>query len=197
MPFHNPGRWRVIHTLDPVQATKTAIPDVVILEPKVHDDERGWFYESWNRLTFLELVGLDPRFVQDNHARSTKWVLRGLHYQIPEAQGKLVRTTSGSVFDVAVDIRPESATFGDWVGVELSAENRRQLWMPPGMAHGYLVLSDAAEVQYKATAHYDPDGQRAIAWDDPAIGIEWPLGDQSPVVNDRDAVAPSFADALA
>lgn len=156
----------------------TDIPEVLILEPRVFEDERGFFMESFNQRLFDDAVGTHYDFVQDNHSRSKKGVLRGLHYQLPpHAQGKLVRVTSGTVFDVAVDIRKSSPTFGKWVGVELSAENRRQLWIPPGFAHGFLVLSDWADFLYKTTAYYAPEAQRCIRWDDASLGIAWPLVD--------------------
>lgn len=156
-------------------ATKTAIPDVVIIEPKVFGDARGFFFESFNQSVFNEATGLKEIFVQDNHSRSAKGVLRGLHYQLQQAQGKLVRVTKGRVFDVAVDIRKSSSTFGKWVGVELSESNYKQLWVPPGFAHGFVVLSDEADFLYKTTDYYAPQHERCIAWDDPAIGIEWPI----------------------
>jgi dTDP-4-dehydrorhamnose 3,5-epimerase len=153
----------------------TAIPDVFILQPKVFGDPRGFFLESYNEKTFKALTGLTPSFVQDNHSRSGKNVLRGLHYQIQQPQGKLVRVVSGAVFDVAVDVRKSSATFGKWVGVELTGENHRQFWVPPGFAHGFLVLSETADFLYKTTDYYAPEFERSIRWDDPEIGIDWPL----------------------
>lgn len=164
----------------------TAIPDVLILEPKVFGDERGFFMESFNARKFAEATGLDVQFVQDNHSRSTKGVLRGLHYQVQQPQGKLVRVVSGAVFDVAVDIRKSSPTFGQWVGVELSAENHRQLWVPAGFAHGFLVLSDTADFLYKTTDYYAPEYERCIKWDDPEIGINWPMN-ETPSLSDKDA----------
>ncbi|KAA3626778.1 MAG: dTDP-4-dehydrorhamnose 3,5-epimerase [Proteobacteria bacterium] len=159
-----------------MKVTETAIPDVKILEPKVFSDERGFFYESFNRKAFEEATGLSPLFVQDNHSRSAKGVLRGLHYQLPpKAQGKLVRVVRGEVFDVAVDIRQGSPTFGLWIGVTLSAENRNQLWIPEGFAHGFLALSDSAEFLYKTTDYYAPDFERCILWNDPDINITWPI----------------------
>ena len=158
-----------------MKATPTAIPDVLIIEPRVFGDARGFFYESFNQLTFDEATGGRHQFVQDNHSRSSQGVLRGLHYQIQQPQGKLVRVVRGSVFDVAVDIRKASPTFGQWVGVELSEDNHRQLWVPPGFAHGFLVLSETADFLYKTTDYYAPAHERCIAWNDPAIGIEWPL----------------------
>lgn len=153
----------------------TAIADVLILEPKVFGDERGFFYESFNARAFNEATGLQREFVQDNHSRSQRGVLRGLHYQLQQAQGKLVRVTAGEVYDVAVDIRRSSPTFGQWVGVHLSAENKRQLWVPEGFAHGFLVLSEFAEFLYKTTDYYAPAFERCIRWDDPTLAIDWPL----------------------
>lgn len=158
-----------------MKVTPTAIPDVLIIEPKVFGDERGFFFESFNQKAFNEATGLDVNFVQDNHSRSAKGVLRGLHYQLPpHAQGKLVRVVRGSVFDVAVDIRQRSATFGQWVGLELSEDNHKQLWIPAGFAHGFLVLSESADFLYKTTNYYAPALERCIAWNDPDIGIVWP-----------------------
>ena len=154
----------------------TVIADLRIIEPKVFGDARGFFYESFNQKAFNEATGLDVNFVQDNHSRSAKGVLRGLHYQIEQPQGKLVRVVRGAVFDVAVDIRKGSPTFGKWVGMELSEDNRKQLWIPVGFAHGFLVTSDSAEFLYKTTDYYAPEHERCIAWNDPAIGIEWSLG---------------------
>jgi dTDP-4-dehydrorhamnose 3,5-epimerase len=153
----------------------TAIPDVLILEPKVFGDVRGFFYESFNQNAFTQGTGLDVRFVQDNHSRSSKDVLRGLHYQIQQPQGKLVRVVRGAVFDVAVDIRQSSPTFGQWVGSELSETNHHQLWIPAGFAHGFLVLSESADFLYKTTDYYAPEFERCIAWNDPSIGIQWSL----------------------
>ena len=175
---------------------ETAIPEVKIFEPNVFGDERGFFMESFNQQRFNEAVGRDVRFVQDNHSRSEQGVLRGLHYQIQQAQGKLVRVVSGEVFDVAVDLRRFSANFGQWVGEILSAENKRQLWVPPGFGHGFLVLSEIAEFEYKCTDYYAPEFERAIRWDDPDIAIEWPLGSgELPVLSERDAAAPLLKDA--
>ena len=157
-----------------MQATRLAIPDVVLLEPKVFGDARGFFFESFNQKAFNDATGTDHQFVQDNHSRSSRGVLRGLHYQIQQPQGKLVRVVRGAVFDVAVDIRKSSPTFGQWVGAELSEDNHRQLWVPPGFAHGFIVLSDTADFLYKTTDYYAPQHERCIAWDDPAIGIDWP-----------------------
>ena len=153
----------------------TAIPDVLIIEPKVFGDERGFFFESFNSRRFAELTGCAVEFLQDNHSRSVKNVLRGLHYQIQQAQGKLVRAVQGTVYDVAVDIRRSSPTFGQHVGVELSADNKRMLWIPPGFAHGFVVLSDTAEFLYKTTDYWAPEFERSIAWNDPALGIPWPI----------------------
>ncbi|MBK6614426.1 dTDP-4-dehydrorhamnose 3,5-epimerase [Ottowia sp.] len=158
-----------------MQAIPTAIADVLILEPKVFGDTRGFFMESYNRRTFAAATGLDIDFVQDNHSRSARGVLRGLHYQVRQPQGKLVRVTQGAVFDVAVDVRRGSTTFGRWVGVELTADNQRQLWLPAGMAHGFVVLSESADFLYKATDYYAPEHERCIAWNDTDIGIDWPL----------------------
>lgn len=159
-----------------MKATPLAIPDVILLEPRVFGDDRGFFYESFNRQAFREATGVDTDFVQDNHSRSVKGVLRGLHYQQPpKAQGKLVRVVVGEVFDVAVDIRKDSPTFGKWVGEVLSAGNKRQLWIPPGFAHGFLTLSEVAEFLYKTTDYYSPQHERCIRWDDPTVGVVWPL----------------------
>ena len=168
-----------------MQVVQTAIPDVLILEPKVFGDDRGFFFESFNQQTFQNLTGIKANFVQDNHSKSAANVLRGLHYQIEQAQGKLVRVTSGEVFDVAVDIRRQSATFGKWVGALLSAENKRQMWIPPGFAHGFVVLKDKTEFLYKTTDYYAPQYERCIRWDDPAIGIEWPVS-QKPILSVKD-----------
>lgn len=159
-----------------MKATPTAIPDVMVIEPNVFGDARGFFFESFNSKVFGEAVGQHVEFVQDNHSRSAKGVLRGLHYQLQRSQGKLVRVVSGAVFDVAVDIRKSSPTFGRWVGIELSEENHRMLWMPPGFAHGFLVLSESADFLYKTTDYYAPAHERCIAWDDPALAIAWPTG---------------------
>ena len=156
-----------------MQATRLAIPDVVLIEPKVFGDARGFFYESFNQRDFSAATGTDYSFVQDNHSRSSQGVLRGLHYQIKQPQGKLVRVVQGAVFDVAVDIRKSSPTFGQWVGAELSADNHHQLWIPPGFAHGFVVLSDVAEFLYKTTDYYAPEHERCIAWNDPALAIDW------------------------
>lgn len=171
----------------------TAIPDVLIMEPTVFGDERGFFLESFNQRRFNDAVGREVNFVQDNHSRSAQGVLRGLHYQVVQPQGKLVRCTVGEVFDVAVDIRANSSTFGQWVGVHLSAENKRQLWIPEGFAHGFVVISEIADFQYKATDYYAPEHERAIRWDDPALAIEWPLS-CPPLLSEKDKKAPLFAD---
>jgi dTDP-4-dehydrorhamnose 3,5-epimerase len=168
-----------------MRVTPTAIPDVLIIEPKVFGDSRGFFFESFNQQAFKQVTGLDVNFVQDNHSRSAKSVLRGLHYQIEQPQGKLVRVVRGAVFDVAVDLRKSSATFGKWVGAELTEENHRQLWVPPGFAHGFLTLSDSADFLYKTTDYYAPRFERCIAWDDPAIGIQWHVG-MVPNLSDKD-----------
>lgn len=160
----------------PYTVTPTAIADVLMLQPKVFGDSRGFFFESFNALDFAQATGLDVTFVQDNHSRSAQGVLRGLHYQLQQPQGKLVRVVRGAVFDVAVDIRRISPTFGRWVGCELSEDNHRQLWVPPGFAHGFVVLSESADFLYKTTDYYAPAHERCIAWNDPDIGIEWPAG---------------------
>lgn len=177
-----------------MKAIPLAIPDVILLEPRVFGDDRGFFFESYNRQAFRDATGVDPDFVQDNHSRSVKGVLRGLHYQLPpKAQGKLVRVTLGEVFDVAVDIRPGSATFGQWVGEVLSAENKRQMWIPPGFAHGFLTLSDSAEFLYKTTDYYSPEHERCIRWDDVNIGVRWPIVmGQQPALSGKDAQGKDF-----
>ena len=177
-----------------MQVVTTALPDVLILEPKVFGDERGFFFESFNARRFAEATGLHREFVQDNHSRSAKGVLRGLHYQVQQAQGKLVRVTAGEVFDVAVDLRRSSPTFGQWVGVHLSAENKRQLWVPEGFAHGFVVLSDFAEFLYKTTDYYAPEHERSIRWDDPTLAIDWPLT-EAPQLSAKDQAALNFQDA--
>jgi dTDP-4-dehydrorhamnose 3,5-epimerase len=173
---------------------ETALPGVMLIEPKVFGDDRGFFLESWNAAAFAA-AGLDLTFVQDNHSRSAKGVLRGLHYQLGTPQGKLVRVTSGAVFDVAVDIRRSSPHFGQWVGYELSDANKRMLYVPPGFAHGFLVLSDTADFLYKCTTLYNPPTDRGIRFDDPAIGIAWPDVGIAPMLSGKDAVAPMLADA--
>ncbi|HTV51170.1 MAG TPA: dTDP-4-dehydrorhamnose 3,5-epimerase [Steroidobacteraceae bacterium] len=173
----------------------TSIPDVVLIRPRVFGDERGFFLESWAETTFAG-AGLGMKFVQDNHSRSGRHILRGLHYQIEQTQGKLVRVTRGSVFDVAVDIRRSSPTFGRWVGVTLSEENHHLLWVPEGFAHGFLVLSESADFLYRCTDFYAPQHERAIRWDDPQLGIRWPLPDGTvPILSQKDAAAPWFRDA--
>ena len=169
-----------------MKVTPTAIPDVLIIEPKIFGDARGFFFESFNQKAFNEATGLDVNFVQDNHSRSAKGVLRGLHYQLEQSQGKLVRVVQGEVFDVAVDIRKSSPTFGQWVGEVLSADNKRQMWVPEGFAHGFVTLSDNADFLYKTTDYYAPAHERCIAWNDPSIGIEW-LSDSSPDLSAKDS----------
>lgn len=179
-----------------MKITPTAIPDVLIIEPKVFGDERGFFMESFNQKAFDEAVGRHVEFVQDNHSRSAKGVLRGLHYQLPpHAQGKLVRVTRGCVFDVAVDMRRSSPAFGKWVGVELSETNHRQFWLPEGMAHGFLVLSESADFLYKTTSYYAPETEGALRWDDPEIGIDWPACGAAVQMSAKDAAAPFMATA--
>ena len=174
----------------------TALPGVLIIEPRVFGDARGFFLESFNQKAFDAAVGDEVRFVQDNHSRSSRGVLRGLHYQLPpHAQGKLVRVTQGSVFDVAVDLRRGSPSFGRWVGIELSGDNHKQLWLPPGLAHGFLVTSDSADFLYKTTAYYAPEAERSIRWDDPGIGIVWPRLQSAPLLAAKDAAAPLLANA--
>lgn len=172
----------------------TSIPEVLIIEPTFHGDARGFFYESFNLRSFEAATGLSPNFVQDNHSRSARGVLRGLHYQVRQAQGKLVRVVRGSAFDVAVDIRKGSPTFGRWVGVELSEDNHHQLWVPEGFAHGFVVTSESADFLYKATDYYAPQHERCIAWDDPEVGIEWPLLGP-PSLSAKDAAGVRLADA--
>lgn len=171
-----------------MKATATKIPDVIILEPKVFGDERGFFFESFNARAFEQATGLKREFVQDNHSKSSRHVLRGLHYQLHQPQGKLVRVTQGEVFDVAVDIRKGSETFGQWVGVHLSAENKKQLWVPEGFAHGFVVLSETAEFLYKTTNYYAPEFERCLLWNDPALAIKWPINVQ-PTLSTKDAEA--------
>ena len=175
----------------PITVTPTALPEVLRIEPTIFGDARGFFFESFNARDFRAATGLDVTFVQDNHSGSARGVLRGLHYQIRQPQGKLVRVVQGEVFDVAVDLRRRSPTFGRWVGEILSAENRRQLWIPPGFAHGFLVLSEWAECVYKSTDFYAPEHERALRWDDPTVDIIWPLH-EAPVLAARDAAAPLF-----
>jgi dTDP-4-dehydrorhamnose 3,5-epimerase len=171
-----------------------SLPELVVVEPTVFGDHRGAFFESYNRRGFAEATGWDVDFVQDNHSRSTLGVLRGLHFQNPTAQGKLVRVVVGAVWDVAVDLRRSSSTFGGWFGLELTAENHRQLWVPPGFGHGYATLSSVADLLYKTTDYWAPDHERAVRWDDPDIGIGWPI-DGPPILSDKDAAAPLLADA--
>lgn len=177
-----------------MNATRLAIPDVIVFEPKVFGDDRGFFFESFNERVFEETVGRSVHFVQDNHSRSAKGVLRGMHYQIQQPQGKLVRVTQGEVFDVAVDLRKSSTTFGKWVGVHLSADNKKQLWIPEGFAHGFVVLSETAEFLYKTTDYWAPQHERSLAWNDPAVGIDWPF-DEAPALSAKDQQAVSFEDA--
>ena len=177
-----------------MQATRTAIADVFLLEPRVFGDERGFFFESFNARVFAEATGADVQFVQDNHSKSAKDVLRGLHCQTVPAQGKLVRVTAGAVFDVAVDMRPDSPTYGTWVGEILSAENRRQLWIPAGLAHGFLVVSDTAELLYKTTDFYAPQHELCIRWDDPTLKIAWPLDGRQPTLSGKDTKGQLFLD---
>ena len=179
-----------------MKVTPLAIADVLLIEPRVFGDDRGFFYESFNQQDFNTATGLDLVFVQDNHSKSAKNVLRGLHYQVaPKTQGKLVRVVAGEVFDVAVDIRPGSATLGRWVGERLSADNKRQMWIPPGLAHGFLVVSEAAEFLYKTTEYYAPDCERCIAWNDAELAIDWPLTD-APLLSAKDAQGLPFARAI-
>lgn len=174
---------------------ETSLPDVIRIEPAVHGDDRGFFMETWQARRFSE-AGIDDEFVQDNFSHSSKDTLRGLHYQIEQSQGKLVRVVQGEVFDVAVDLRKSSPQYGQWVGEVLSAENKHQLWVPPGFGHGFLVLSETAEFEYKCTDYYAPEFERSIRWDDPDIGIEWPLVDgKQPMLSSKDAVAPFLKDA--
>jgi dTDP-4-dehydrorhamnose 3,5-epimerase len=178
-----------------MKVTALSIPDVKLIEPKVFGDERGFFFESFNHAKFEEAIGYEVKFVQDNHSRSAKNVLRGLHYQLaPKAQGKLVRVVQGEVFDVAVDIRSSSPTFGHWVGETLSAVNKKQLWIPEGFAHGFVTLTETAEFLYKTSGYYSPADERAIRWDDPTIGIQWPLA-SSPTISAKDALGVKLANA--
>ena len=170
-----------------MRVTPTAIADVLLLEPRVFGDERGFFLESYNEKVFAQATGLQVQFVQDNHSRSQRHVLRGMHFQTENPQGKLVRVVAGAVFDVVVDIRPDSPTYGSWVGETLSVDNQRQLWIPPGLAHGFLVLSESADFLYKTTAYYHPASERCLAWNDPTVAIDWPLGDKPPLVSEKDA----------
>lgn len=179
-----------------IRVTRTALPEVCIIEPEIFGDERGFFMESFQARQFAELVDPTVSFVQDGHSRSRRGVLRGLHYQISQPQGKLARVVSGRVFDVAVDLRRSSPTFARWVGVELSAENRRQIWIPPGFAHGFLVLSETADFLYKTTDYYAPEFECSVLWNDPAIAVAWPLeAGEAPIVSVRDAAAPELGQA--
>ena len=168
-----------------MKVQRSAIPDVLVIEPKVFGDARGYFFESYNRRAFAQATGVDVEFVQDNHSRSARNVLRGLHYQVHKAQGKLVRVLQGEIWDVAVDLRRSSPTFGKWVAETLTAESKRAIWIPPGFAHGFLVASDAAEVHYKATDYYAPEHERTLLWNDPALAIPWPLAGE-PILADKD-----------
>ncbi len=175
---------------------KTAIPDILVFEPKVFGDERGFFYESFNEKVFREATGLEVNFVQDNHSKSAKNVLRGLHYQTEHVQGKLERVTQGEVFDVAVDLRRSSATFGQWVGQTLSDINKRMMWVPPYFAHGFLVLSDTAEFLYKTTDFYAPEYEQSLKWNDPSVGVEWPLSNSVPVLSVKDEAGLALEEAV-
>jgi dTDP-4-dehydrorhamnose 3,5-epimerase len=177
-----------------ITVTATALPEVKLIEPKVFGDARGFFLESFNEREFAEKVGVEARFVQDNHSRSAKGVLRGMHYQIEHAQGKLVRVVAGEVFDVVVDIRKRSPNFGKWVGFNLSAENHRQMWVPEGFAHGFLVLSETADFLYKTTDYWYPEHERCLAWNDPRVGIQWPI-EGEPVMAEKDRAGKSLSEA--
>ncbi len=179
-----------------MKVTPTAIPEVLILEPQVFGDDRGFFFESFNARKFEQLTGANPNFVQDNHSKSARGVLRGLHYQIRQPQGKLVRVVAGAIYDVVVDMRKSSPFFGRWVGVELSAENRCQLWVPPGFAHGFVVTSESAECLYKTTDYWAPEHERSLLWNDPALAIEWPLSGE-PMLSGKDSQGVLLADAEA
>jgi dTDP-4-dehydrorhamnose 3,5-epimerase len=179
----------------PINVTSTAIPDVLIIEPKVFGDDRGWFFESFNEKEFSAIIGKEVSFVQDNHSYSKKGVLRGLHYQTVQTQGKLVRVIKGTVFDVAVDIRQSSPTFGKWVGFELSAENKKQIWIPEGFAHGFIVLSETAEFLYKTTDYWHAASEQCIVWDDHDLNIQWPSIGMEPLLNPKDAAGLSWANA--
>ncbi|MBF0428192.1 MAG: dTDP-4-dehydrorhamnose 3,5-epimerase [Magnetococcales bacterium] len=178
----------------PYTVLSTSLPEVLVLDPKIFGDSRGFFFESFNQRDFTQATGLDGHFVQDNHSRSSKGVLRGLHYQIQHPQGKLVRVTHGEVFDVAVDLRRNSPTFGKWDGVILSAENKHQLWIPPGFAHGFVVTSDSAEFLYKTTDYWHPEHERCLLWNDPEVGIQWPI-DFEPILATKDANGKRLQDA--
>jgi len=175
-----------------MRVVETTLPGVLLIEPKVFGDERGFFMESFNARDFAEATGMRDAFVQDNHSRSSKGVLRGIHYQIRQAQGKLVRVVAGEVFDVAVDLRRSSPHFGKWFGTRLSEENKRMLWVPPGFGHGFLTLSDSADFLYKTTDYYAPAHERCVRWDDPAIAVDWPLGGVPPSLSAKDAAAPTL-----
>ena len=175
-----------------MKVTATAIADVLVVEPKIFGDDRGFFFESFNARVFAQATGLNVNFVQDNHSKSARHVLRGLHYQTQQAQGKLVRVVSGEVFDVVADVRPESPTYGKWVGEILSAQNQRQMWVPPGLAHGFLVLSENAEFLYKTTDYYAPEFERCIAWNDKKLNIDWPLSGATPSLSAKDALGHAF-----
>jgi len=179
-----------------MKVTPCTIADVLLIEPRVFGDERGFFFESFNQRAFALATGVTLPFVQDNHSKSAKGVLRGLHYQVNNPQGKLVRVTAGEVFDVAVDIRPESPTYGMWVGQTLSGDNKRQLWVPPGLAHGFVVMSDTAEFLYKTTDYYAPEHERCIAWNDPTLAIAWPDLGEAPKLSAKDATGTAFLGAL-
>jgi len=178
-----------------MKVTSCTIPDVLLIEPRVFGDDRGFFYESFNQRELNQATGLNLQFVQDNHSKSARNVLRGLHYQVQKPQGKLVRVVAGEVFDVAVDIRRNSPTFGQWVGALLSAQNHRQLWVPPGLAHGFLVLSDTAEFLYKTTDYYAPEHERCIAWNDSTLAIDWPIASDGPILSTKDANGTAFLEA--
>jgi dTDP-4-dehydrorhamnose 3,5-epimerase len=173
---------------------RAAIPDVLICEPRLFEDVRGFYLESWNAREFRNAVGIDIHFVQDNHSRSIRHVLRGLHYQIEQPQGKLIRVVNGCVFDVAVDLRKSSPTFARWVGIEVSGDNHRQIWIPPGFAHGFVVLSETADFLYKTTTYYAPEQERCLIWNDPTIGIDWPISD-GPILSTKDKSALHLRDA--
>jgi dTDP-4-dehydrorhamnose 3,5-epimerase len=176
-----------------MKVTPTAIPEVLLIDPQVYGDDRGFFFESFNARKFEALTGISANFVQDNHSKSARNVLRGLHYQIRQPQGKLVRVIAGAIFDVVVDMRASSPFFGRWVGAELSAENRRQMWVPPGFAHGFVVTSDSAECLYKTTDYWAPEYERALLWNDPALAIDWPLSG-APMLSSKDSMGKLLAD---